>query len=256
MKKKILIALALVAVVALSIGGTVAFLTARETDTNTFTMGDVSIDLTSELENENEPILLMPNNNDKVAANYRITNTGDSAAYVWLTVKIPVALEDTGDAAANNIIHWNLPGAFWYPNNKTAKYVENALNAGYITEADLVDGVVPDSKTWLVNDSFGDNKGLYTNENGVDYNVYNILYNGPLASGETTNVGVSTFFLDERIDKVEGGYALIINGEPAQTIDFDFAKNEAFIVEAHAIQTSGFDTVQEAFAAYQKQWNK
>ena len=70
-----------------------------------------------------------------------------------------------------------------------------------------------------------------------------------------TNTGVSTFFLDERIDKVDGGYALIENGVAAQTIDFDFTK-EAFIVEAHAIQTSGFATVQEAFAAYQKQWNK
>ena len=47
MKKKILIALALVAVVALSVAGTVAFLTAKDASANVFTIGEVEIDLLS-----------------------------------------------------------------------------------------------------------------------------------------------------------------------------------------------------------------
>lgn len=257
MKKKLLIALSVFVVVALSVAGTVAFLTSKDASANVFTIGEVEIDLLSnDLSSitKDGKILLMPNNTDKIAADYKIENTGDSAAYVWLTVKVPVALEDTGDASANNIIHWNLPGAFWYPNNKTAKYVENALNAGYITEADLVDGVVPDSKTWLVNESFGANKGLETID-GVEYNVYNILYNGPLASGEKTNVGVSTIFMDERVDYVDGKWALVEKGV-VTPIEFDFNSGASVKVEAHAIQANGFDTVEEAYAAYQKQWNK
>lgn len=253
MKKKILIALSLVAVVLLSIGGTVAFLTSKDASANVFTIGDVEIDLVSnDLSSvtKDGKILLMPNNTDKVAADYRIENTGVSDAYVWLRVYIPTNLEDAPGLAAKNIIHWNTPGAFWNGYHTNANYIKSAVDAGYLPEGTTTP--VDESDTWLVSESH-DAMKVITDENGVSYNVYDIMYKGALTAGETTNIGVSTIFMDERVDYVDGKWALVENGE-VTTIDFDFNNGASVKVEAHAIQANGFDTVEEAYAAYQKQW--
>lgn len=252
MKKKILIALSLVAVVLLSVGGTVAFLTSKDASANVFTIGDVEIDLLSnDLSSvtKDGKILLMPNNTDKVAADYRIKNTGDSDAYVWLRLYIPTNLEDAPGLAAKNIIHWNLPGAFWNGYHTNTTYINNAVTAGYLPEGTTK--AVDENDTWLMTEG---NNNMYTKTiDGVKYNVYDIMYKGALTAGETTNVGVSTIFMDERVDYVDGKWALVENGE-VTTIDFDFNSGASVKVEAHAIQANGFDTVEEAYAAYQKQW--
>ena len=252
MKKKILIALSLVAVVALSIGGTVAFLTSKDTTSNVFTIGEVKIELLSnDLSSvtEDGKILLMPNNTDKIAADYRIKNTGKSDAYVWLRLYIPTNLEDAPGLAANNIIHWNVPGAFWNGYQTNATYIASAVKAGYLPEGTTTP--VDANDTWLMTEG---NNNMYTKTiDGVKYNVYDIMYKGALEAGETTNIGVSTIFMDERVDYVDGKWALVENGV-VTPIEFDFNSGASVKVEAHAIQANGFDNVQDAYAAYQKQW--
>lgn len=247
MKKKILIALALVAVVTLSIGGTMAFLTAHKEDTNTFTIGEVNINLLSK--NDDKTVTLMPNNTEKKEVAYQIENTGKNDAYVWLRLTIPTELEDEKGLAAKNIIHWNTPGAFWNGYHTSEKYLASARDMGYLGD----DEVVADEDTWLVTEANNNMKTLVVD--GVSYNVYDIMYKGKLTTGETTNVGISTIFMDERVDYVDGKWALVEKGV-VTPIDFDFSKGASVNVEAYAIQANGFDTVEEAYAAYQKQWNK
>lgn len=246
MKKKILMALALVAVFALSIGGTIAFLTAKEEDSNTFTIGAVDIDLLSK--NNSDTVELMPNNTDKVEVAYQIKNTGKNDAYVWLRLTIPTELEDAKGLAAKNIIHWNTPGAFWNGYHTKQNYLDSAVDMGYLTAGETV----ADEDTWLATQA---NNAMQTViVDGISYNVYDIMYKGAIKQGEITNVGISTVFMDDRVDYVDGKWALVENGI-VTPINYDFAKGASIKVEAYAIQANGFDTVEEAYAAYQNQWN-
>ena len=75
MKKKLLIGLSVLAASAALVGGTYAYLTDAEEDTNVFTIGNVDIDLLSAV--GDEPIKLMPNNTEKAKVDYQIQNIGD-----------------------------------------------------------------------------------------------------------------------------------------------------------------------------------
>ena len=248
MKKKLLIGLGIVAASAALVGGTYAYLTDAEKDENVFTIGDVDIDLLSAA--GDEPIKLMPNNTDKTRVDYQIKNVGNEDAYVWLRVKVPSALEDTPGLAADNIIHWNYLGAYWNGYENTQKYIDSAIKQGYEAPVDA-------SRTWK------HLEGTYAVDiDGEYYNVYDILYAGKLAATEVTTVGISTVFMDQRVDYIDltdnnnddGFWALVKDGGTIQPIDHDFRAGANFVVEAHAIQANGFDTVEEAYAAYNAQW--
>lgn len=236
MKKKLLLALSLVGVAALSIGGTMAFYTDAKEDVNTFTTENVDITLNSPLKDSN--LVIMPNNVDKTEVNYTITNN-KAAAYVWLSLKVPRALEPEIGAPENNIVHWNLKGRYWYGHHENEKFWAEDQ-----TEA------VPTEDTWIVPD---EPQRTWTDENGIAYYVYDILYYGALEKGETTNLGLSTIYLDERVDMVDGKWVIVKNSVP-ELINYDLSKGVGIIVEAHGIQKDGFDTVKEAYAKYMNQW--
>ena len=249
MKKKLLIGLSVVAASAALLGGTYAYLTDVEKDANVFTIGNVDIDLLSAV--GDETIKLMPNNNDKTRVDYQIKNIGDEAAYVWLRVKVPAALEESSTLAADNIIHWNYLGAYTNGYENTQKYIDSAKAQGY-------EAPVTNDQTWIHLD--GKNNVKIGDEK---YNVYDILYTGKLASNEKTTVGVSTVYMDQRVDYVDGsdngvddGYWALVKdgGDTIVPINHDFNDGANFIVEAHAIQANGFKTVEEAYAAYNAQW--
>ena len=118
MKKKILVLCLVVALAATAIiGGTLAYFTDTDEETNTFTAGGVEIDLIEQQVNEDGTALeefeqdqvLMPivgsaqgekdDFGQPVAANYidkivTIKNTGKSDAYVRAYFAIPSALDD------------------------------------------------------------------------------------------------------------------------------------------------------------------
>ena len=84
---------------------------------------------------------------------------------------------------------------------------------------------------------------------GVEYNVYTVLYNGTLEAGEETTVGMTKVYCDTKVDfdNVTGKYT--ING---QEIGYDL-NNVRIIVTAYGIQAATFEDVKEAYAAYNDQ---
>lgn len=252
--------LALVAVVA--IGGTLAYLTDRDSKANVFTVGDVEIELNEDFKQGAE---LIPG--VKVEKEATITNTGDNDAWVWMTMAIPAALDDANaDTGMDNPLHWNVPGVVWkgYGNSTwaTAEKVKTALEKGYITEDMLGDdGRVKDEYLWTVcqEDTYSEESVKIQRDveiDGVKYNVYTFLYNGALAAGDTTSVGLASVYLDASIDiDPDGQWYSVKNGE-ATKIEWNSNTNGNPIVyvSAYAMQTNEFDTVLDAYNAYNKQW--
>lgn len=107
MKKIVLMCLSLVLVVALTIGGTLAFLTDRDSEANVFTVGNVDIELNEVFNNPSE---LMPGMTiDKVV---KIENTGANDAWVWYTYAVPKGLDGFLNIAFGDSAKWD---------NQTAK---------------------------------------------------------------------------------------------------------------------------------------
>ena len=134
-KRKILALASAVCMVAiLAIGGTLAYFTSTDTETNTFTTGGVKIDLIEQQRGvkdgektlvpfENNQVLMpivgsaqgvKDNFGQPVAENYidkivTIENTGKSDAYVRAYFAIPSALDDGYETfnAGLNVLHFN-----------------------------------------------------------------------------------------------------------------------------------------------------
>lgn len=203
---------------AIAIGGTLAYLTDRDSKVNVFTVGDVKIELEEDFEQGAE---LIPG--VKIQKEPTIKNTGKNDAWVWATVAIPAALDS--DVASTNAVHFNYYNAHVNDQEWTWK----------------------DSDGWLV----------ATEEiDGVEYNVYTVLYQSALKSGAETSPVIRTVYLDSNVDiDPEGNWNVVENGV-ATPIDWNSNTDGApkIYVSAYAIQTEGFDTVQEAYEAYRTQW--
>lgn len=239
MKKKLILALSLVGVAALSIGGTLAYYTDSVKDSRTiYSENNVKVELLSDYSGNGN---LLPSGYKKETNsvfNYRVKNVGETPAYVFLVQKTPVAL--LGETASTNILHTNYPGRNSYEYRNEPRYwVEGQTEA------------VPADQTWKV--SAVDE---YTETiNGVEYNVSVLLYNSALEKDEETTVGINTIYLDSRLDKVDDKWVFVENGV-AKEIDYNLSETFPFIVEAHAIQANEFTTVEDAYAAYVNQWGQ
>ena len=89
MAKKIIAWLLVVVLTAgIAIGGTLAYLTDRDSEANVFTTGDVDITLEEEFEQGSE---LLPGKD--IEKNVQIKNEGPNDAYVWYTYAVPQGLE-------------------------------------------------------------------------------------------------------------------------------------------------------------------
>ncbi len=270
MKKVIAIVLLVALVGAISIGATLAYLTDRDSEVNTFTIGDVTIDLKEDFE---QGATLIPGM--QIEKKPTITNTGKNDAWVWLTFAIPSALDNyvqgTEQGSNSNIIHWNPKGATTegYVNDTR---VQKAIEEGFLTDEVLqladkenpqttatvtADYINTNKMHWNVFNSLDEGENCYqTQIDGVDYNVYVLLYNKALKPGETTLPNIEKVFLDSHVDiDPEGNWYRVENGVPAD-LKWNSNTNGApkIYVSAYAIQTEGFATVDEAYDAYEKQW--
>ena len=250
-KRKILVlALSLSMVAILAIGGTLAYFTDTDSATNTFTVGNVKIDLIEQESNEDGTGLvnyvdgktLMPivgsaqgekkPNGQPAAKNYidkvvTIKNTGKSAAWVRAYFAIPSDLDDGYETfnAGLNTLHFNFGNE---------------------------DGVTTEGNQWKW--MHGSKWNYFETEiGGVAYNVYFADYYQPLAAGATTEQFISGVYLDKSFDmKGDKYYAfgkeinlsgLIVNGDLTVSCP----------VMAVACQADGFDSadaaITEAFGA-------
>lgn len=239
-RKWILVA-ALVMSVAMATSGTLAYLTDRDSEVNVFTFGNVDIELNEEF---TQGTALIPGVTIEKAAT--ITNKGTTDAWVWYTLAIPTALDSAN--ASDNVIHTNVPGRNWFGYHTNENYWLEGQ-----TEA------VPDGKTWIVDAPvFDGEESIQTEINGVPCTLYAHLYNGTLAPGETTTVGLSQVYLDYHIDIDPEGNLNHVEKGVVTPIDWNINEDGApsIYLAAYAIQKDGFDSVEEAFAAYTEQWGE
>lgn len=256
MKKKILVLCLVVALaVTAVIGGTLAYFTDTDNETNTFTAGGVNIALIEQQVNEagtaledfEQDQVLMPivgsaqGEKDKfgqpVAENYidkmvTVTNTGTSAAWVRAYFAIPSALDDGFEESFNasmNILHFNF-GNVVSENGVTTTY-NNQWLWGSVAK--------PNHSGWNY---------FETTIDGVAYNVYYADYYKPLAAGETTEQFVSGVYLDMNVDmNAQGQYTITRKG--VTTVIEDFNGSAKCPVFAVAVQADGFDNAAEAVNA-------
>lgn len=196
---------------ALAMGGTMAYLTDVDQETNTFTIGEVKVDLTEPdyPGNDSDAVKeLVPN--QEVMKNPQITNTGTNDALVFMTVTVPVgevtvvASDGTkGEMAATDL--------FWFKNaDDMSADAANNWDEGWIqlTDKEHFTGAAGETASDLT----GAVDGTHT---------YVFAYESAVGNGEST----SALF-----DKVQ------LKNVIEQELDPSVAQN--IVVKAYAIQAA------------------
>lgn len=225
MKKFLSLLLVVVLTATLAVGGTLAYLTDRDSKVNVFTVGDVSIELNEKFD---QGSALIPG--VVIEKEPTITNTGKNSAWVWAEIAVPHELNSTS-SAAKNIIHFNM----------SAESVADG-------QWNWWDGADYSEDAYFVN-----TKTI----NGVEYDVYTVQYETALKPGETTaNPVIYKVYLDPHVDiDPEGNWAWVENGVVTPVAwNSNTNGSPAIYVSAYAAQVEGFADVYVAYDAYQAQW--
>ena len=212
MKKKILALCLVVALLATAIAGaTLAYFSDTDAQTNTFTTGNVAIDLWEDFGENSGVEKLLPMYENRVGKEIYITNTGSEDAYVRYHFAIPQIL-DNGNPnfdASENVLHWNFINA-----KKDHWNFTKTLGKGY------------DENEW----------NYYEEEiDGIMYNIYVATYETPLAKDDVTPTSIYQVYLD----------AAVTNND-ITAIKEELGDNWYILVAAEATQAEGF---KDAFTA-------
>lgn len=257
MKKKLtLVVTCIVLVAAMVIGGTLAYFTDTKNATNTFTVGNVKINLIEQQRGKNG---LVPFEQNKklypivgsaqgekdeygmpIAKNYvdkmvTIQNTGSEKAYIRAYFAIPSALDDGYETfnAGMNVLHFNF-------GNK----VEN----GVVTSTEGAEWIWTHGSKW--------NYFETTLSDGIKYNVYYADYYQAVDAGATTEQLVQGVYLDKTFD-MKDGKPMAFGKEFAVDAGWDWS-NVSCPVFAVACQAEGFDNataaMEAAFGANYNPW--
>ena len=110
MKKKILSICLVIALAATAVvGGTLAYFTDTDAQTNVFTTGNVKIDLWEDFDDNDGNAELIPGK--KIEKEIYVTNTGSEDAYVRVHYAIPVPMAAQNINSFNDILHVNFSKA-------------------------------------------------------------------------------------------------------------------------------------------------
>ena len=212
MKKKILALSMCIALAAIAIvGASLAYFTDTKTATNTFTMGNVQIKLDET--NVNDP------KGDRVTSNEY--NVYPGAVVTKDPIVHNIGKNGAYIRATVNVSNWmNLVGAY-YPDFK-----ETFPNDGYKAALNLLVGELGEG--WSV---VGVEAGDVFTIGQLDAKFI-LKYDGVLAAGDDTSAMFQTVTIPAGIDNANAG-------------SFDEVK-----VVAQAIQADGFNTWEDAFAAF------
>ena len=275
MTKKKFLAVALVAILAImaAVGSSLAYLKDTKTVTNTFTIGNVKIELLeSRFHREGND-----NSGDKSIPDP--TQTASGMKYVTDGHKAFTDDEIKADAEKYMDEYLAVKGENMVPGRGVAKcvYVQNTgKNDAYIRIRVLVPskanndfvavkdgGIITNQwcSTSMINGEFIDGKGGGWNnapyidkakvtKDGVDYDVYTFVRKEALAAGAMTEWNVWNFIgIDKTADADD--IAKAVENRAIKVIDGTMTIN--VLVEADAIQAEGFDDVTAAFAAFDNQ---
>lgn len=234
-KRKILsLALTVCMIAILAVGGTLAYFTDTDNATNVFTTGNVSIDLQ---ETFTQDSLLMPGID--VNKDAWIVNDGNQAAYVWAEVLIPAALDDGDDNSPaapglGNSLHVNYPGMY------AKEYAQKDDPNGKFYNEDL-------SKLWIMqHNADGLRYGYAGTEtvDGVVYNKFVKFYVDELAPEAKTSLFIDKVYMDSKVEQAEDANTYVL----VDGTEYDGVWQ--IIVRAYGIQADGFDSVIDAWKAY------
>ena len=247
MKKKIIaLCIAAVLIVTAVAGASLAYLTDTKQAENTFTVGNVKIELIEQQRGENGleafeqnkkllPIVGsaqgekdeygMPTAKNYVDKIVTVQNTGSEDAYIRAYFAIPSALDDGYETfnAGKNVLHFNFG---------------NKVVEGVISSTEGAEWIWTHGSKWNY---------FETTMDGIKYNVYYADYHTAVAAGETTEQFVQGVYLDKSFEmKEDGAYAF---GEKL-TLDegWDWSKVTCPVFSI-ACQAEGFDTPAAAFDA-------
>ena len=247
MKKKILSIALVVAMVAVIAAGSLAYFTDTKTADNTFTVGNVNINLIEQERGKNGLQEFTPNKKlypivgsaqgEKdalgmpIAKNYvdkivTVKNTGSEAAYIRAYFAIPSALDNGYEDfnAGLNVLHFNFGN----------KVVNGAVSS-------------TEGAEWIW--THDNNKWNYfeTEIGGIKYNVYYADYYQAVAAGATTEQFIQGVYLDKSFD-LRDGKCYAFGKEVALDNGWDWSKVSC-PVYAVACQAEGFDNANDAMNA-------
>ena len=250
-KKSLILVVSLVLALTMGLGGTLAFFTDRDSETNIFTVGNVDIDLTEDFEQGAE---LVPGKD--IEKKPVITNVGNNDAYVWMTAAVPAGLEDPDGNASKNLLHWNWLGGTdeAYMNGKTQADIDAYIEKGYLPEGTTLEQIQA-GDYWKLDGT----TPVGTQEiDGVEYNIYLFQYATPLKPGETTLPSFHNVYMDPHVDiDPEGNLAWVENGVATDLgYNLNTMGNPKIYIAAYGIQSEGFASVEEAYEAYGIQWGE
>ena len=254
MKKKITAIFLCVALVAIAIvGASLAYFTDTKSAKNTFTVGNVKINLIEQQKGENgleafaPNKTLVPGTSDKNAVSKIVTvkNTGKNDAWVWVDLKIPAYLvsNEYPTNESKNALHWNSYGCFNVEYN-SGNYWGLATSDGIVGADHKVtnlDMVAVEDGLWYDYQFIG--KETIDN---TEYVVIRTKMANKLPAGKISLPCLAQVYMDWRVVTNEDGTQFILPAGAPISTDASWE----IIVNAYAIQADGFDTVDAAIAGY------
>ena len=255
MKKKLTAIALVVALLAVAvIGGTLAYFTDTDSAKNTFTVGNVKIDLIEQEKTEQGLVafeqdkLLVPgksNDGNAVSKIVTVKNTGRNDAWVWVDLKIPAYLvsNEYPTNESKNALHWNSYGCFNVEYN-SGNYWKLATSDGIVD----ADHNVTDPKMVAVGDGLWNDYDYVGRETigEVEYVVIRTKMQNTLPAGKVSLPCLAQVYMDWRVTTDANGENFILPGGDSISVDASWE----IIVNAYAIQKDSFNTVDEAIAAY------
>lgn len=255
MKKKIVALCLCVALAVVAIGGaTLAYFTDTDDATNTFTVGNVKIDLIEQEKTDNgltdftqDKVLVPGKSNDGNAVSKIVTvkNTGKTDAWVWVELKIPAYLvsSEYPTNESKNALHWNSYGCF------NVEY-----NAGNYWKLAISDGIVDDAHKVTNTDMVTVEDGLWNDYkyvgketiDNVEYVVIRTTMAKTLPAGKISLPCLAQVYMDWRVTTSADGKQFILPAGDPISVDASWK----ILVNAYAIQAEGIESVDAAVAAY------
>lgn len=222
MKKILALCLCVILAVTAVTGATLAYFTDTDSQKNTFTTGNVAIDLWEDFgDNDDQGIEeLIPATGSAqngtlkngIEKEVYVTNDGSEDAYVRVHIAIPSILDDGAETfdAGKNVLHFN--------------YDEETVADGKWNWSNSVNGTT------------GSNWNFYTTTiDTISYNVYVVTYETKLAKDESTVDAMSQVYLDSKV-----------TNEDITEIKETLGDNWYIYVAAEGTQAEGFT---DAYAA-------
>ena len=260
MKKKLTAIFLCVALVAIAVvGASLAYFTDTKSAKNTFTVGNVKIELNEQQKGENgleefkQDKTLVPgksNDGNAVSKIATVKNTGKNDAWVWAELRIPKYLvsNEYPSNESKNALHWNSYGCFNVEYN-SGNYWSLATSDGIVD----ADHNVIDPKMVAVEDGLWYDYqyvGTETIED-TEYVVIRTKMQKTLPAGKTSLPFLAQVYMDWRVVTNDAGTQFILPAGAPISTDASWE----IIVNAYAIQADSFDNVDAAIAAYASNGN-